>query len=346
MSDLESHDEVTEQIEKFGKDEVELKLGNTFSNTKDLSLDLSYRRLVFDNEDDYNKIDFSRPAEMELSHGEESFKVTFGGKVDDEINISLAGIRYENNKEGVDEEQCLLIYDENTHTWTLECIDYNYNVGPDGDYVSDILDDYERHFETSMKYEDDYERQFEKSMNDDAEEFEANAEDIEDEFIEGYNGNVENGIMNGMHDENGYEEGNSDFGLEDDAFEEVENPLQPHPPDVNEGIIKNYLSESSGTSSSGSSSSSASGSESGDEDGSDSSDSDLGSDGDLKDLEADLEAQLTEAPNNDIVKTNGVNRKTNPSTGRPEGPISLAVLFGGTGNENEDDESGSSSASD
>ncbi|CAG8549413.1 28525_t:CDS:2, partial [Dentiscutata erythropus] len=345
MSDLESHEEVSEQIENFSKDEVELKLGNTFSNTKDLSLDLSYRRLVFDNDDDHNKIDFSKPAEMELSHSEESFKVSFGGK-DDEIHI-LAGIRYENNKEGVDEDsqrQCLLIYDENTHTWTLECIDYNYNVGPDGDYGSDIdLDDFERHFETSMKYDDDIERQFETSMKDEfAEEFDANAEDIEDEFIEGYNGN---GITNGIHDDNGYEGGNSDDEvMEDDAFVEVENPLQPYPPGVNnvndEEIIKND-SESSDSSSSGSSSSSASGSESGDEDGSDSG-SELGSD--LGDLEASLEAQLTEAPNNDTVKTNGVNRKTNPSTGRPEGPISLAELFGGTGNENDDDESGSSSA--
>lgn len=46
MSDLENHEEITEQIENFGKDEVELKLGSTFSNTKNLSIDLSYRRLV------------------------------------------------------------------------------------------------------------------------------------------------------------------------------------------------------------------------------------------------------------------------------------------------------------
>ncbi|CAG8452558.1 12099_t:CDS:2 [Cetraspora pellucida] len=253
MSDLESHEEITEQIENFGK-EVELKLGSTFSNTKDLSIDLSYRRLVFDNEDDYNKIEFSKTAEMELGQGEESFKVSFGGK----------------------------------RTWTLECVDYNYNVGTGGDYGSDFeIDDYE-------------------------------PEDIEDEFIEGYNGNVEN-------------------------------PLQPSALGANnaldEEIIKNDT-ESSGTSSSGSSSSSASGSES-DNEGSDSTGSELGSDNDLRDLEAHLEAQLTEAPNDDTVKANGVNRKTNPSTGRPGGPISLTELFGGTGNEHEqDDESGSSSASD
>ncbi|CAG8751191.1 18585_t:CDS:2, partial [Racocetra fulgida] len=270
MSDLENHEEITEQIENFGKDEVELKLGSTFSNTKDLSIDLSFRRLVYD----YNKIDFSKPAEMELGQGEE------------------------------------------------KCVDYNYNVGTDGDYGSDIeFDDYERQFETSMQDEDQGEF---------ADEFDANAEDIEDEFIEEYNGN---GITNGIHDENGYEGGNSEDELmDDDAFVEVENPLQPSALGVtnvlDEEIIKNDT-ESSGTSS-GSSSSSVSGSESGDDDGSDSTGSELESDLDLKNLEADLEAQLTEAPNDDIVKTNGVNRKTNPSSGRPGGPISLTELFGGT----------------
>ncbi|CAG8684843.1 27920_t:CDS:2, partial [Racocetra persica] len=245
-----------------------------------------------DNEDDYNKIDFSKPAEMELGQGEESFKVSFSGKRDDEIHTFA-------------ERRCLLIYDENTHTWTLECVDYNYNVGTDGDYGSDIeFDDYERQFETSMQDEDQGEF---------ADEFDANAEDIEDEFIEEYNGN---GITNGIHDENGYEGGNSEDELiDDDAFVEVENPLQPSALGVtnvlDEEIIKNDT-ESSGTSSG-----------------------------------TDLEAQLTEAPNDDIVKTNGVNRKSNPSSGRPGGPISLTELFGGTGNEHEqDDESGSSSASD
>ncbi|CAG8502272.1 14675_t:CDS:2 [Cetraspora pellucida] len=303
MSDLESHEEITEQIENFGK-EVELKLGSTFSNTKDLSIDLSYRRLVFDNEDDYNKIEFSKTAEMELGQGEESFKVSFGGKRDDEIHIFA-------------ERHCLLIYDENTHTWTLECVDYNYNVGTGGDYGSDFeIDDYERQFETSMQDEDqdEFADEFDAKAEDIEDEF-IKAEDIEDEFIEGYNGNVEN-------------------------------PLQPSALGANnEGIIKNET-ESSGTSSSGSSSSSASGSES-DNEGSDSTGSELGSDNDLRDLEAHLEAQLTEAPNDDTVKANGVNRKTNPSTGRPGGPISLTELFGGTGNEHEqDDESGSSSASD
>ncbi|CAG8648852.1 4853_t:CDS:2 [Acaulospora morrowiae] len=346
MSDPENNDGVVEQNMDSDVEEFELKLGSTFG-AKNGSLPKSYYKLVYDSPEN---IDFSKATDLEF-RDEETLQVSFcGDSVNrqaqgDEVQL-LTGQRFEDYTEDFEEEdleaekQCLLIYDENSRTWTLECIDYSYKIGNDEKNTNKESPGSE-YFE--QKFESDLMQQSEEEVQELTED-ENNEES--DRFMN--DSEIQINEENGHNDENG-DEYYGEGLLSDDGLEEIDEPIQHVQVDQRENeVFEDEIIKDDGSESSGSSSSKSSTSTGTDSDDSEEATGSSDSDSDLEALGAQLTQEMMETEESKPAETRknptSLERKVqNPSSQ----PTSLAALFGGQGaRQEEQDDSDSSSASD
>ncbi|CAG8617708.1 490_t:CDS:2 [Acaulospora colombiana] len=319
MSDFENIDSIVEQnMEDSDVEEFELKLGSTFG-AKNGSLPTSYYKLVYDSQEN---VDFSKATEIELHQDEETLQVSFCGDSGDEVQL-LTGQRFEDYTEDPDEEdleakkQCLLIYDEISRTWTLECIDYSYKIGTD-----------ERNTIKESPGSEDFEQKSNSALT-------LNSEEEAPEFIEENNEEFD-GFMNidsenQIKEENGHIDENGEEYLGDTLSTDDGLEGDDQTQDVNQRdneIFEDEIIE--GDSSSGSSSSESSSSTG--------SPSDSESDGVAEPDSSDLDSELGDMKDQfiqEMRKAENKPRKPNSleRTIRNQGsqPTSLAALFGGDG---------------
>ncbi|GET01899.1 hypothetical protein GLOIN_2v1738769 [Rhizophagus clarus] len=290
--------------------------------------------LIFVVDEEYDKsINFSKPASIQLDKNEETIKISFGGTSENEPSHLLSGQRFEDNTDEMDvedaEKNYLLIFDEATKTYTLECLDYEFHIA-----YSDT--ELERELESQLMQKGIDEEEY--TLNGD------DYEEVDDEFEEKFRevmeieGNGENGITN---DEYEYEDDGDDAWMEDDTIEEVDAP-SPRPVaeddmygpiEEDDDVTKDEISGSSNSSSSGISSSSSSDSDNSGDDGSDSSES-------LESEFGDMRAQMNETIDS-VAKSPRTKRNSSTASGKrsnSEGnPISLAAYLGGAEEQDQDD---------
>ncbi|CAB5183757.1 hypothetical protein RhiirA5_364010 [Rhizophagus irregularis] len=325
MSDIECNEEFSL---------FDFKLGNSVGQNR--SNKSPYFHFVFGEEYD-KSINFSKPASIKLDKNEETIQISFETS-ENEPSYSLSGQRFEDNTDEMDvedaEKNYLLIFDEVTKTYTLECLDYEFHIASYSDA------ELERELESRlMQKEIDEEDQLYTLNGDDYVD-----EEEDDEFEEKFRevmeieGNGENGITNDEYED---DDDGDDAWMEDDTIEEVDAP-SPRPvaeddmygPIEDEDVTKDDISGSSNSSSSGISSSSSSDSDNSGDDGSDSSESELESEF------GDIEAQMKQSMNS-VAKSPRTKRDLNTAGGKRSNgdgnPISLAALLGGAEEQDQDD---------
>ncbi|CAG8671121.1 15259_t:CDS:2 [Rhizophagus irregularis] len=119
MSDIECNEEFSL---------FDFKLGNSVGQNR--SNKSPYFHFVFGEEYD-KSINFSKPASIKLDKNEETIQISFETS-ENEPSYSLSGQRFEDNTDEMDvedaEKNYLLIFDEVTKTYTLECLDYEFHI--------------------------------------------------------------------------------------------------------------------------------------------------------------------------------------------------------------------------